>query len=107
MIYIPDLGVLFILVWMTLGIGLLSYFRPRSIAANRIRTIVLVGMFGAIVTLSSHMAIPLTKGDAYLEIWLPLGIGMRFRYYPYGQFLYKVLLIFGYEALITAIVGPP
>ena len=68
----PDILVLFVLVWMTIGTGLLFYSRPRSIAAKRIRIVVLGAVFGSVVMLSLHSGIPMTSGEAYLSIGLPV-----------------------------------
>jgi hypothetical protein len=106
MIYIPDLLVLFVLVWMTIGTGLLFYFCPLSIAARRIRVVVLTAVFGSVVALSLHSAIPMTRGEAYLQIGLPVGHDVRLPYYPYAYLYYKFFPIFGFGSLITATIGP-
>ena len=99
-----DLYVLFVLVWMTIGTGLLFYFRPLSLAAKRMRMVILAGVFGTVVTLSLHSGIPSTSGEAYLAIGLPIGHDVRL-YYPCCLF-YKMSPIFGLGSLITAAIGP-
>src|SRR5258707_790406 len=101
----PDILVLFVLVWMTIGTGLLFYSRPRSIAAKRIRIVVLGAVFGSVVMLSLHSGIPMTSGEAYLSIGLPVGHDVRL-YYPYSYLFYTLFPIVKFGALITATIGP-
>jgi hypothetical protein len=101
----PDLFALVAFVWMTIGTGLLFYFRPRSLAAKRVRMVVLGAVFGSVATMSLHLGIPMTSGEAYLAIGLPIGHDVKL-YYPYSYLFYKLFPIFGLGALITAAIGP-
>jgi hypothetical protein len=91
----PDLFVLVALVWMTIGTGLLFYFRPRSLAAKRVRMVVLGAVFGSVVAMSLHSEIPMTSGEAYLAIGLPIGDDVKL-YYPYSYLFYKLFPIFAF-----------
>jgi hypothetical protein len=110
MIYLSDLLLLVVLLWMTIGTGLLFCFPPVSITAKRIRMAVLVGMFGAVGALSMHSAIPMTKGDAYLQIWIeiwrPIGRPVILPYYPYAYLFYRLFPIFGFGSMFAATIGP-
>jgi hypothetical protein len=106
MTFMPDLLLLFVLVWMTIGTGLLFYFRPLSLAAKRIRMVVAAAVFGSAMTLSLHSGIADTSRGAFLEIGFPIGHDITLPYYPYAYFFYKLFPIFGFGALITATIGP-
>jgi len=106
MIYIPDLLLLFVLVWLTIGTGLLFYFRPFSLVARRVRMVVLAAVFGSVIALSLHSAILMTRGEAYLYIGLPVGHDVRLPYYPYAYLYFKLFPILKFGALITATMGP-
>jgi uncharacterized membrane protein len=102
---VPDLVVLFVLAWMTIGTGALFYFRPLSIAAKRMRVVVFVAVCGSAVTLSLHSGIPNTSGRAVFAIGLPIGHDLILPYL-YGYLFYKLFPIFGFGLLITATIGP-
>jgi hypothetical protein len=101
----PDLVVFIVLVWMTISMGLLFYFHPLSIAAKRIRIVVLAAMCGSVVTLSLHSAIADTKRGVFLEIGLPFGHDVMLSY-PYSYLFDKVFPVFALSSLIMAAVGP-
>ncbi len=100
-----DLFMLFVLAWMTVGTGLLSYFPPLSVAARRIRMAVLASMFGSGGAMSLHMSVPNTTGRAYLAVGLPFGPNVKL-YHPYADFFYNLFPILKLGSLIILIVAP-
>ena len=101
----PDLLVPIVLAWIVIGTGLLFYFPPPSIAARRIRVVVLAAMLGLAVAMFLHIDIPNTSGRAYVAVGLPFG-GDAKLYYPYGYFCYRLFPVFLFALLSIATVGP-
>jgi hypothetical protein len=100
-----DFAVLLVLIWLTLGTGLLFYFPPLSLTAKRIRVFVCVAVFVFVLNLSLHTAIVDTKTGALFEVGLHWGPSM-FIPWPYGYFVYQLLRISGLTSLVAAVFGP-
>ena len=100
-----DLLVLFVLAWMTVGTGLLFYFRPSSSATRGLRRVVIAAMLGSAGALLLHSEIPMTSGRAYLAVGLPWGHDVKL-YGRYGAFFYKLFPILKLGSLIIIALGP-
>ena len=100
-----DLLILFVLAWIIVSTGLLFYFQALSVAARRLRIVVLAAVFGSVVAISLHSEIPMTSGKAYMAVGLPWGHDLKL-YGQYGDFFYKLFPILKLGSLIIIAIGP-
>jgi len=96
---------LLVVSWGIVGIGLLFYFSPLSIGARRMRAYIVTGICLSLAFLTISASVPMTAGEAYVEIGLPISHGLRVPY-RFGWFVLKLWPVFRFVALVVLAVGP-
>ena len=69
------------------------------------RIAILAGIVLSLAFLVLHVDVPMTTGEAYVEIGLPIGRGLRLPY-RLGYFVLRLWLLLGVVSLVVAAVGP-